>query len=89
MSGDYRPLVSPEEAAAYSYTPAEEQARQANRARVFVGSQEQVASRLSAFAEAAEADEIMLTTAVFEHAARLESYRLLAEAFQLDASAAA
>ena len=89
MSGDYRPLVSPDEAAAYSYTPAEEQARQANRARVFVGSQERVASRLSAFAHDAEADEIMLTTAVFEHAARLESYRLLAEAFKLGALAAA
>ena len=31
----------------------------------------------------------MLTTAVFEHAARLESYRLLAEAFKLGALAAA
>ena len=83
MRGDYGPLVSPEEARAYVYSPAEEAARLANRARVFVGSPERVRDQLSAFAAAAGADEIMITTAMFDHAARRRSYELLASAFRL------
>ena len=41
--------------------------------------------RLGAFAEAARADEIMITTAIFDHAARKRSYELLADAFGLTA----
>jgi luciferase family oxidoreductase group 1 len=81
--GEYRPLVSPEEALAYSYSPAEEEARRANRARMFVGSPERVRERLAAFAEACQADEIMVTTAIFDHAARRRSYELMAAAFGL------
>lgn len=83
LTGEYRPLVSPDEALAYSYSAVEEQARLANRARVFVGSPSTVRDRLGAFATRAGADEIMLTTAVFDHAAKLRSYGLLAEAFEL------
>ena len=85
MSGDYRPLASPEEAKSYNYSPHEEQARRANRARVFVGSPHELRNRLATFAEAAGADEIMLTTPVFSQDARVQSYRLLAEAFELPA----
>jgi luciferase family oxidoreductase group 1 len=81
--GDYRPLVSPEEAQAYPYSAAEEEARLANRARMFVGSPRRVRGRLGAFAEAVGADEIMITTAMFDHAARKRSYQLLADAFGL------
>jgi luciferase family oxidoreductase group 1 len=91
--GDYRPLASPEEARGYAYSPAEEAARLANRARMFVGRPAVVRDRLMALAETTGAHEIMVTTAIFDHAARKRSYQLLAEAFGLrppdDAAAAA
>jgi luciferase family oxidoreductase group 1 len=85
--GEYRPLVSPEEAQAYRYSPAEEEARRANRARMFVGGAERVRERLAAFAATCRADEIMITTPLFDHAARRRSYELLAAAFDLGAAA--
>jgi alkanesulfonate monooxygenase SsuD/methylene tetrahydromethanopterin reductase-like flavin-dependent oxidoreductase (luciferase family) len=75
--------VSPEEAQAYPYSAAEEEARLANRARMFVGSPGRVRDHLGTFAEAVGADEIMITTAIFDHAARKRSYQLLAEVFGL------
>jgi luciferase family oxidoreductase group 1 len=86
--GEYRPLVSPEEALAYRYSPAEEAARRANRARMFVGSPAAVRDRLAAFAAATGAHELMITTAIFDHAARRRSYELLADAFGLQPPAA-
>ena len=85
MSGDYRPLASPEEAKAYSYLGHEEQARRANRARVFVGSPHELQGPAGDLRRRAGADEIMLTTPVFSQDARVQSYRLLAEAFELPA----
>jgi luciferase family oxidoreductase group 1 len=87
--GSYQPLVSPDEALAHAWSPAEEEARSTNRARLFVGSPDRVRAELGAFAEAVRADEIMITTAVFDHEARQRSYRLLAEAFGLAALEAA
>ncbi|HET6467738.1 MAG TPA: LLM class flavin-dependent oxidoreductase [Geminicoccaceae bacterium] len=85
--GEYGPLASPEEALAHAYTPAEEASRRANRARVYVGSPERVRSDLGAFAARLGADEIMVMSAIFDHAAREHSYRLLARAFDLPAPA--
>ena len=44
----------------------------------FIGSPETVRAGLRTFAESTGADELMIATAVFEHAARLRSYELLA-----------
>ena len=85
--GDYGPLASPEEALAYSYSAAEEKLLLANRARMFVGSPGRIRERLGAFAEAVGADEVMITTAMFDHAARKRSYQLLADAFGLTSQA--
>jgi luciferase family oxidoreductase group 1 len=81
--GEYRPLVSPELALAYPYTAAEERARQGNRKRLFVGDPAGLRERLGGFAETVGADELMITSAIFDHEARLRSYELLAEAFEL------
>jgi luciferase family oxidoreductase group 1 len=81
--GEYRPLVSPEEALAYPYSAAEERARQSNRKRLFVGSPANLRQRLGSLAAAVGADELMITSAIFDHAARRRSYQLLAEAFEL------
>jgi luciferase family oxidoreductase group 1 len=83
--GEYRPLASPEEALAEPFGPAEEAARLANRRRLFVGTPATVRDRLGGFAQVLQADEVMATSPVFEHAARRRSFELLAEAFGLEA----
>jgi alkanesulfonate monooxygenase SsuD/methylene tetrahydromethanopterin reductase-like flavin-dependent oxidoreductase (luciferase family) len=45
-----------------------------------VGSPETVRRGLRAFAETTGADELMVTSQIFDHAARLRSYELVAEA---------
>lgn len=81
--GDYGPLVSPEAALAHPWTPEEEVMRRANRARLFVGTAELVRERLTALASRVGADELMIMSAMFDHGARLRSYELLADAFEL------
>jgi alkanesulfonate monooxygenase SsuD/methylene tetrahydromethanopterin reductase-like flavin-dependent oxidoreductase (luciferase family) len=51
--------------------------------RYVVGSPVSVRRKLSAMAEALGIDEIMVVTIVYDHAARVRSYELLAEAFEL------
>jgi luciferase family oxidoreductase group 1 len=81
--GEYLPLASPEEAAAYPYTPADRSLIARNRARVFVGAKARVRERLAPMIAATRADELMITTMIHDHAARRHSYELLAEAFGL------
>jgi luciferase family oxidoreductase group 1 len=83
--GEYLPLASPEEAATYPYTPAERGLIARNRARLFVGTKETVVERLSQMISSTKADEVMITTMIYDHAARRRSYELLAEAFGLRA----
>jgi luciferase family oxidoreductase group 1 len=82
-TGAYLPLASPEEAAAYPYTPVDRERMARHRARLVVGSIGRVKERLLALAEATRADELMITTMVYDHAARRHSYELLAPAFAL------
>ena len=56
--------------------------------RYVVGTPEIVRRRLSAMAEALGLDEIMVVTIVYDHAARVRSYELLGEAFDLPGAAA-
>jgi luciferase family oxidoreductase group 1 len=81
--GEYPPFASPEEAAAYPYTPVDRDRITRHRERLFVGAVSEVKTRLLALAEATGADELMITTMVYDHAARRRSYQLLAEAFAL------
>jgi luciferase family oxidoreductase group 1 len=81
--GEFEPLASPEEAAAFPYAPADRQRIARQRERLVVGSADQVRGRLLALLEAASADELMITTMVYDHDARRRSYELLAQAFGL------
>jgi len=81
--GEYLPLASPEEAAAYPYTPADRERMARHRARLVVGGINRVKERLLALVETTHADELMITTMVYDHAARRHSYELLAQAFAL------
>lgn len=73
-------LPSPEEAARYPFTPLEEQIVSDATASHLVGDPVEVAEQLRALATATGADEVMVTTNVFDHGERLRSYELLAEA---------
>jgi luciferase family oxidoreductase group 1 len=76
--GEFVPVPSPEEAAAYPYTMAEREKVAQNRKRLTVGSPAQVAERLGRLIAETQADELMITSPVHDHAARMRSYELLA-----------
>lgn len=81
-----KPLVSPEEAEAYPYTPQEWAVVERLRSKAFAGTGEQVATKLTALAERLGLDELVIVTWTFDPEARRRSYALLAEAFGLRAS---
>ena len=81
--GEYLPLASPEEALAYDYTEIDKARIAQNRSRLSVGSPATVKARLEPLIAATKADELMITTMVYDHEARKRSYALLAEAFGL------
>lgn len=81
--GEYLPLESPEQAAAYPYADIDRERIARQRERLVVGGIASVKSRLIALIEATRADELMITTMAYDHAARLHSYELLAEAFAI------
>jgi luciferase family oxidoreductase group 1 len=87
--GEYGPIPSPEEAAAVTYSDADRTRIRKNRARMFVGTPDALRERLTAFAASTAADEIMITSAIHDQAARRRSYSLLADAFRLPAALAA
>jgi luciferase family oxidoreductase group 1 len=81
--GEFLPLASPEEAGRYDYSPIDRERISRNRARLFVGSKSTVLGRLEDLINSTQADELMITTMIFDHGARRRSYELLAEAFGL------
>jgi luciferase family oxidoreductase group 1 len=81
-SGKPGPLPSPEEATYYPYSPAERQLADAYRSMQVVGDPRTVRARLEELAERTAADEIMVTTNVYDHDERLRSYERLAEVFE-------
>jgi len=81
--GEYLPLASPEEAAAYPYTPIDRERIKYNRTRLFVGAPATVRARLDPLLAATQADELMITTMIYDHAARRHSYELMADSFGL------
>ena len=81
--GEYLPLASPDEAAAYDYSPIDRERIRQNRARLFAGTPATIIARLEPLIAATQADEVMITTMIYDHAARRRSYALLAQAFGL------
>ncbi len=76
-----RGLPSVAEAQAYAYPPEEEMLRRSNRAHMNLGSPDTLRQKISALMADTLADEVMIHTLVHDHAARVRSYRLLANAF--------
>ena len=76
------PLSSPEEAAAHPWTEQERAYVAQRRGRLYAGSAQTVVAKLKAFAHATEADEIMVTSSIFDFEARVRSYQLLMDAWK-------
>jgi alkanesulfonate monooxygenase SsuD/methylene tetrahydromethanopterin reductase-like flavin-dependent oxidoreductase (luciferase family) len=77
-SGQPGLLPTPEEAAAYPYTPLEQAFVQQRQAHQVVGDPSAVTDGLATLLEQTGADELMLTTVVHDHAERVRSYELVA-----------
>ena len=82
-----KPLVSPEQAAAYPYTEDELARIDSLRAKAFVGTANDVAARLQMLARQLALNEIVINTWTHDPAARQRSYTLLAQTFKLHRSA--
>jgi luciferase family oxidoreductase group 1 len=78
-AGRPEPLASPEEAAAYPYTDLEREFVRQRRDGQAVGSVETVRRQLSELVERTQADELMLTTMVYDIKDRVRSFELVAE----------
>jgi luciferase family oxidoreductase group 1 len=80
--GEYAALASPEDAAAYDYTPVDRARIAQGRNRISVGAPATVKAKLLPLIESTKADELMVTSMIFDHIARKRSYELLAQAFR-------
>jgi luciferase family oxidoreductase group 1 len=79
-------VVSPDEARNFLYTPQERAYIEYQRSKAIFGTPEQVKAKLVALGERYGVDEFVVLTVVYDFAARLRSYQLLAEAFGLTAT---
>jgi alkanesulfonate monooxygenase SsuD/methylene tetrahydromethanopterin reductase-like flavin-dependent oxidoreductase (luciferase family) len=84
-SGEERKLLSPEAASARQLTPQQQAVIDKQSRLWIVGDPAEVKAAIEEQAEAAGADEVMVTTTAWDHELRLRSYRLLAQAFELSA----
>jgi luciferase family oxidoreductase group 1 len=83
MLGNPQPLQSPETASKFPFTPAEERMLEARMNLIISGTPEQVRDEIQRRAGDTGADEVMIASTLYDHATRLDSYRLLAKALEL------
>lgn len=79
--GEFLPLPSPETARAHPYNAGELEVLREYRSRTVVGTPAQVRAGIEQRVRDSGADEVMVTSNLHDHAARLRSYELLAQAF--------
>jgi luciferase family oxidoreductase group 1 len=72
---------TPEEAAAHEFTASEEASVQALTGSAAIGGPETVRERLDDLVRRTDADELMITTMVHDHADRIASYERIAELY--------
>jgi luciferase family oxidoreductase group 1 len=85
--GEFGTLPSPEEAARYPWTPYERAIAESGRSRHFIGTPAKVAAALRDLARSTSANELIVTTMVYDAEARRRSYELLAGEFPQSAPA--
>lgn len=85
VTGEQRHLMPPEEAAKRVLTPQQQQVIEHQSSLWLVGDPESLAQTISDKARAAGADEVMITTTIYDYALRRRSYALLADALGITA----
>jgi luciferase family oxidoreductase group 1 len=80
-------MITPEEVAAYEWTPIEQELRQHWEGPVVKGKPSVVRDKLDELVERYRVDELMVTTMVHDHADRRRSYELVADAWGLTSTA--
>jgi luciferase family oxidoreductase group 1 len=78
-TGNLQPLATPEEATAYPYTPEEREIAWGRFDQQAIGSPDTVRAQLSGLLERTGANELMLTTMVYDIADRIRSFELVSE----------
>jgi alkanesulfonate monooxygenase SsuD/methylene tetrahydromethanopterin reductase-like flavin-dependent oxidoreductase (luciferase family) len=82
--GDVRPIPTPEDAITeLGSSPAPPSTELGDWPRYFAGTSESVRDQLIDMASVLHVEELMIVTIVHDHRARMRSYELLAEAFNL------
>ncbi|MFD8561683.1 LLM class flavin-dependent oxidoreductase [Streptosporangium canum] len=81
--GAPQPVPTPEEAEAYPYSPVEKDFLDDYLSKVVYGDATQVRTGLEELRKRTEADELMITTLVHSPTARIRSYELIAQAYEL------
>ncbi len=83
-TGNYKmPPPSLEEAVSHTFSPAEQAVTRENEGRFVIGTPSQVKEQLESLATQTLVDEVMILNMIPDTEARENSFRLLAEAFQL------
>ncbi len=77
LTQDRRPLQAPD--SSFVLPPEFEQALKPFLAYSFIGDAEKVSNKLGKFVEDTQIDELMVTSHIYDHAARLHSYEILKE----------
>jgi len=84
-TGEPGPIPSVEEAEAFEFSAEQRAMLKRIRQRSIVGDPDKVRAGLLATAETYQADELVCVTICYDHAARLRSYELVADAMHLAA----
>ncbi len=80
-------LLPPEEALTYHFSPLESAVVESIRDRHIVGTPEKVKAQIESLVARTQADEVMISTFLYGHRERMQSFELLAHAFDLTGSA--
>ncbi|MBY3433570.1 LLM class flavin-dependent oxidoreductase [Rhizobium laguerreae] len=80
---EFLPLVSPDVALHYAYDATDIERIKASRARMFVGCPETIGEQLVRLIDAANPNEVMVTSMIYDHEARCRSFELLSRHFGL------
>lgn len=80
-------LQSPETASKFPFTPTEERHLASRMNLIITGTAEQVRDEVLRRARETGADEVMIASTLYDHQTRLQSYRLLADAWGLKPAA--
>jgi luciferase family oxidoreductase group 1 len=82
--GRLGPYPSPEDALAYPYTDEERALIGRRKTHSIIGAPEQVKQQMTEFADSYDTSELVVLTICYDFKARLRSYELLSELFELE-----